>query len=61
MGKFQFEITRYDIAKDVRGDDKIVIEQVKAMDENGKYIKFAKLREVLPFLSKFPVRFKAKD
>jgi hypothetical protein len=59
--KFQFEITRYRLEKDQRGDPKIVIEQIKAMDDNGKYIKFCKLAKVLPFLSEHPVRFKAKN
>jgi len=31
---------------------------VKVLDENGKYIKFAKLKEVSPYLSKYPVSFK---
>jgi len=48
-----FEITTYKL---VGGN--IVIDKVKALDEDGKYIKFAKLDKVLPYLSKYPVTFK---
>lgn len=48
---------RYDL---VKGEPKIIIEQIKVLDENGKYIKFARLKEVEPYLSKYPVSFKAK-
>ena len=51
------EITRYDFEY-VDGEPKIVISMVKVLDENGKYIKFAKLKEVSPYLSKYPVSFK---
>ena len=36
----------------------IVINQIKVLDKNGKYIKFAKLKEVTPFLHKYPIKFK---
>jgi hypothetical protein len=52
-----FEVTRYDFEK-INGDDKIVISMVKVLDEDGKYIKFAKLKDVLPYLSKYPITFK---
>ena len=52
-----FEVTRYDFEK-INGDDKIVISMVKVLDVDGKYIKFAKLEEVLPYLSKYPISFK---
>lgn len=51
------EITRYKF-QTVNGESKILIEMVKVLDTNGGYIKFAKLKEVLPFLAKFPVKFK---
>jgi hypothetical protein len=53
----RFEVTRYDFEK-INGDDKIVISMVKVLDVDGKYIKFAKLEEVLPYLSKYPISFK---
>lgn len=52
-----FEVTRYDFEK-INGEDKIVISMVKVLDEDGKYIKFAKLKDVLPYLSKYPITFK---
>lgn len=51
------EITKYDF-EHVDNEPKIVISMVKVLDENGKYIKFAKLKEVSPYLSKYPVSFK---
>jgi hypothetical protein len=51
-----FEITTY-YNKNVEGT-KIVIEKVKVLDEEGKYIKFAKLDGVIKFLSEYPVTFK---
>ena len=51
------EITRYHYEV-VDGEPKIIISMVKVLDTEGKYIKFAKLKEVEPFLSKYPVTFK---
>tara|TARA_R110000851_G_scaffold256469_1_gene408906 strand:+ start:267 stop:452 length:186 start_codon:yes stop_codon:yes gene_type:complete len=48
--KYQYEL--------VDGDPKIVISMIKLLDTEGKYIKFCKLKDVEPFLSKFPVNFK---
>ena len=31
---------------------------IKVLDTEGKYIKFAKLKEVEPFLSEFQIKFK---
>lgn len=42
-----FEIVQYDFQL-VNGQPKIVISMVKVLDTDGNYIKFAKLREVLP-------------
>ena len=50
------EITRYSYEV-VEDEPKIVISMVKVLDTEGKYIKFAKLKEVEPFLSKYPVTF----
>lgn len=52
-----FEIVRYHFDL-VNNEPKIIIEMVKVLDKNGKYIKFAKLKELLPYLSKYPVKFK---
>ena len=51
------EITKYSYEV-VEDEPKIVISMVKVLDTEGKYIKFAKLKEVEPFLSKYPVTFK---
>ena len=51
------EITKYKFEY-VNGEPKIIIEMVKVLDKNGKYIKFAKLEGVTAFLSKYPVKFK---
>lgn len=52
-----FEITRYKF-EFIEGEPKIVISMVKVLDTDGKYIKFAKLKEVEPYLSSYPVKFK---
>jgi hypothetical protein len=49
-----FEITRYEHVDGVG----IVINQIKVLDKNGNYIKFAKLDQVTPYLHKFPCKFK---
>ena len=54
------EITRYHYEV-VDGEPKIIISMVKVLDTEGKYIKFAKLKEVEPFLSKYPVTFKTLE
>lgn len=52
-----FEIVKYRFEL-VNGNPKIIIEMIKVLDLNGKYIKFAKLKEVLPYLSQYPIKFK---
>ena len=52
-----FEITRYKFEL-IEGEPKIIISMVKVLDTDGKYIKFAKLKEVEPYLSSYPVTFK---
>ena len=54
------EITRYSYEV-VEDEPEIVISMVKVLDTEGKYIKFAKLKEVEPFLSKYPVTFKTLE
>lgn len=50
------EIVRYDYD----GQD-IIIKQIKVLDEKGNYIKFAKLKNVISYLSEYPVKFKTKQ
>ena len=52
------EVVRYKYEL-VDGDPKIVISMIKILDTEGKYIKFAKLKEVEPFLSEFQIKFKS--
>lgn len=47
------EIVKYDY----NGKD-IVISMIKVLDEKGEYIKFAKLDKIMPYLSKYPIKFK---
>lgn len=53
------EIVKYEFAT-IHGEPKIIISMVKVLDTEGNYIKFAKLREVEPYLATYPVRFKEK-
>ena len=53
------EVVRYEYQM-VDGDPKIVISMVKVLDEKGAYIKFAKLKDVEPYLSDYPISFKPK-
>ena len=55
----RFEITRYSFEM-IDDEPKIVISMVKVLDTDGKYIKFAKLKEVEPYLSMYPVSFAKK-
>ena len=50
------EVVRYKYEL-VDGDPKIVISMIKVLDTEGKYIKFAKLKEVEPYLSMYPISF----
>jgi hypothetical protein len=52
-----FEITTYYIGQTESGP-KIIIEKVKVLDIEGKYIKFAKLEGVISYLNKYPVVWK---
>ena len=49
------EIVRYDY-----NCQDIVIKMIKVLDEKGDYIKFAKLKDVMPYLSEYPIKFKNK-
>jgi len=43
----KFEITRMELKENEHGKNDILIRQIKVMDDNGKYIKFATLNEAL--------------
>lgn len=51
------EIVKYK-AELINGEPKIVISMIKVLDTDGRYVKFAKLREVEKYLAKYPVKFK---
>ena len=53
----KIEIVRYHY-EELDGEPKIVIEMVKLLDNDGKYIKFAKMSEAIDLLSNHPVTFK---
>lgn len=53
------EIVKYDFQQ-INGEPKIVISMIKVLDQNGDYVKFAKLKDVEAYLAKFPIRFKEK-
>ena len=59
MNVGSFEITKYGFEM-IDGYPKIVISMIKVLDKNGNYIKFAKLKDVEKYLSKYPVTFKSK-
>lgn len=44
---YNFEIVRWELQKNQYGKSDIVIKQVKVLNENGKYVKFAKLNQAL--------------
>jgi len=54
------EVVKYDFEL-VRGEPKIVISMVKVLDEEGKYVKFAKLKDVEPYLALYPIKFNEKN
>ena len=47
------EVTEYEYVEDIG----IVIKQVKLLDASGNYIRFAKLKELTPYLHRFPIKF----
>ena len=51
------QIVRYSF-EFIDGKPKIIIHQIKVLDENGKYIKFASNEKVFKYLKDFPVTFK---
>jgi hypothetical protein len=53
------EVTRYSFEM-IDNEPKIVVSMVKVLDTDGKYIKFAKLKEVEPYLSMYPISFAKK-
>ena len=52
-----FEIVRYSFDQ-VKGEPKILIHQIKALDVNGACIKFAKLETVIQYVPQYPINFK---
>lgn len=60
IDQMKLEVVRYEL-QTINGEPKIVISQVKVTDENDRYVKFAKLEKVLPYLSRLPIRFKPKE
>jgi hypothetical protein len=55
----KLEIVKYRFEY-INNEPKIIIDMIKLLDDNGKYIRFVKLKEVEPYLSQYPVTFKAK-
>jgi hypothetical protein len=51
------EVTEYEYVEDIG----IVIKQVKLLDASGNYIRFAKLKELTPYLHKFPIKFRGEQ
>lgn len=51
-------VTKYLSVEDYKYENgAIVINRIKLLDSNGNLIRFAKLKEVTPFLCKYPVIF----
>ena len=51
------QVVRYSF-EFIDGNPKIIIHQIKVLDESGKYIKFASNEKVFKYLKDFPVTFK---
>lgn len=45
--EYNFEIVRWELRENEHGKNDLVIKQVKVLDQNGKYVKFAKLNQAL--------------
>jgi hypothetical protein len=58
MKNYSIEIVRYSLETNMKGEKSIVLKQIKVLDSNGKYVKFAKHEKIFNHLHKFPVRFK---
>ena len=58
IGSIEVVRYRFDL---VKSEPNIIIEMVKLLDKDGKYIKFAPMAEAIGLLSKYPVRFKELD
>ena len=43
----KFEFTTIELQENEFGKNDLIISKIKVMDENGKYIKFAKINEAL--------------
>ena len=53
----KLEVVRYSFEL-IDGNPKIVIHQIKVLDKNNKYIKFASLEKVFKHLKNYPITFK---
>ena len=45
--KYSFEISQIELVKNSYGKNDLVISKIKVLDEDGNYVKFAKLNEEL--------------
>ena len=45
--KYSFEISQIELVKNSYGKNDLVISKIKVLDEDGNYVKFAKLNEKL--------------
>lgn len=45
--KYSFEISQIELLQNEFGKNDLIISKVKVLDENGKYVKFAKLNQEL--------------
>lgn len=52
-----FEVVKYRLDY-IDSQPKIIIEMIKVLDEDGEYIKFARLKDVIGYLPKYPITFK---
>ena len=55
IGSIEIVKYRFDL---INGQPKIIIEMIKLLDTDGKFIKFESMKESLNILSEYPVTFK---
>jgi transcriptional regulator NrdR family protein len=53
----KLEVVRYSF-EFIEGNPKIIIHQIKVLDKNNKYIKFASLEKAFKHLKDYPITFK---
>ena len=54
IGSIEIVKYRFDL---INGEPKIIIEMIKLLDTEGKYIKFAKMSDAVDILAEYPVTF----